>query len=310
VKRYGTWIALGVLCIGSIGTAASCSWNPFEPPTYGEAEHGHAGSGSGGTAGVGPGTGGISGGSLCGNALLEINESCDDGNQTDGDGCGSTCQSEECWACSGGGCQPTSPNTSCNNGAQVCDGKGGCGDCVPADMVCDNCKSCGGSICNQGSDCASNACVTDICRSMSGSLCADPVECDSNHCQGGVCTKCDKSTQCNSFSCDSATGQCMAAIGEPCDSYMPCALGLVCDPIKICKGSEGVYCTGDYQCTSNKCVNNSCITCTANIDCFPQGACSNGACSPVPLPEGAYCINSSDCASSNCTGFPRRCTPP
>ncbi len=41
----------------------------------------------------------VSAGQLCGNAMLDITEDCDDGNNDDGDGCSRTCEIENGWLC-------------------------------------------------------------------------------------------------------------------------------------------------------------------------------------------------------------------
>jgi cysteine-rich repeat protein len=249
---------------------------------------------------------------ICGDNRVDTGESCDDGNQTDGDGCSAMCQVEACWDCSSGECTPLASNTPCN-GAQVCDGRGACGDCVPVEIACDKCMNCAGSTCDEASDCASAACVTGVCRSANGSACADPVECASNSCSGGgmllLCGSCTDASQCKSGSCDSITGQCLAAMGEPCDGSVMCASGLQCSPSNICQGVQGVNCIAHYQCVSNYCSNGACAPCLLGMGCA-SGVCTSGACPPVSIPDGAYCVNSADCASGNCTDFPRRCAPP
>lgn len=277
---------------------------------------GSSGGGGTGSAGAtGSVTGGTGGGTECGDGKVEGSESCDDRNQADGDGCTSTCQVEECWECPNNSCMPLAPtsDTLCNEGTQVCDGKGGCRDCVPIDEICENCKSCAGSPCSKNGDCASMVCVTGICRSATGSTCADAVECASDYCSGGSCALCTDADQCPSGSCNVNTGQCYAAIGEPCEDAMPCGLSLDCTAINICKGTNGVSCEGNHQCVSNRCSNMlaKCNSCDSNTECGGD-ICDkvSGVCGTVTLPNGAYCVNSDDCASSNCTGFPRRCAPP
>jgi cysteine-rich repeat protein len=317
MKSFGVWMALGVLCIGTAGAATSCGhqWDLADGPSWDDVQDstgtngGVGGEGTAGTGGLGGGTGGTSGGEDCGNGRINTGEICDDGNQTDGDGCSSTCQMEACWDCSGAACEPLDANSSCN-GMQVCDGKGKCGDCVPYDTACDNCKNCGGSTCDAVADCASETCVAGICRSATGSTCTDAVECASDFCLVGspsVCAKCENTAQCTSGSCDK--GQCLAAIGEPCDSSLKCAGGLKCI-MNLCKGTTGAKCKGDYQCESNRCVTgvNSCAPCATNQDCA-FGMCKMGACPSDTIPDGEYCIEPGDCASNNCMGFPRRCEP-
>ena len=58
---------------------------------------GAAGSGGAQTMGGAPGSGGVVSG--CGNAALETDEGCDDGNQSDGDGCSHDCKVEDGFIC-------------------------------------------------------------------------------------------------------------------------------------------------------------------------------------------------------------------
>lgn len=249
----------------------------------------------------------------CGDNNVGAGESCDDGNLANSDGCSSTCQVEACWSCSNGKCVPLAPNTPCTMSTKVCDGKGGCGDCVPVESACDKCKNCGGSTCDEAADCASTACVTGICRSANGSACADPVECAFNHCAGAgalaICAGCTDGAQCASGSCDLTTGTCNVATGEPCDASMTCAANLQCSPINLCQGVAGIKCTAGTQCASNFCGLNQCLNCMEGQACTQGSICSSGACRPIDLPNGAYCVNAADCFSKTCAGFPRKCVP-
>lgn len=315
MKSFGVWVALGVLCVGIVGSASCGDWPLLSGPKIEEVQTSSAG--GGGVGGVGTGGAGTAGSSTggggaapgCGDGEIKSSETCDDGNQKNGDGCSSTCQEEECWDCMGVTCTELAPNTPCNNGAQVCDGDGKCGDCVPADVVCNDCKSCAGSPCNKDGDCASMACVTGVCRSANGSTCVESVECASNYCTGGVCAACSANDQCTNGACDMMTGQCSAVAGEPCDASMPCGGGLNCTSINICKWNNGKNCTADYECVSNFCQAGKCASCMINGDCV-SGQCQGGVCSGGTLPEGSYCVDDSGCLSSNCTGFPRKCAPP
>jgi len=324
MKSHGLLVSVGTSFVALSVLLAGCpvpeaeEWPNGEPrPPGGEPIPATGPSGGGGTGGVGgtsSGTGGTGGGVSCGNGNADSGESCDDGNKLEGDGCSSTCQVEACWDCLSVPCMPSSQYTPCNNGTQGCDGNGACSDCVIVDMVCDNCKSCAGSPCLKNGDCASDACITGVCRSATGSACADSVECATDYCDGKVCAECTDSAQCPSGSCNTATGQCYAAVGEPCDAAMPCGLGFDCDSMSICKGTSGVACTGDHECVSNRCAQNGpngkCSDCTTNLNC--GGNLCNLAtksCPATALPKDAYCVNSADCASNNCIGFPRRCAP-
>jgi cysteine-rich repeat protein len=324
MKTFGSWVALGVLCIGTVGAVASCGrgWGILENPTFEDAQENNTGGssgvggrgGTGGTGGTGTAastTGAAGGEAKCGDSMLEMPEGCDDGNESDGDGCSSTCQVEECWKCSNGTCMPLAPNEACNNGAQVCDGKGGCGECVPKEMACDSCKNCGGYECDNVNDCASAACVTGVCRSANGSACSDSVECISDYCFGGKCAECTDGKQCISEICNTNTNRCFAALGEPCDGVVICGVGQ-CTPMNICQNGNGSSCANHYQCVSNRCemiVNGlgTCAPCAGNPDCGGV-KCDSGVCQRL-LPGNFYCVDPNDCASGKCIGFPRRCAP-
>ena len=324
MKSHGLLVSVGISFVALSAIFAGCSLAP-EPEVYpngkprppgGEPMPATGSSGGGGTGGTGGGTGGTGGGASCGDSKADTGESCDDGNKLEGDGCSSTCQVEACWDCSSGACMPIAPNASCNNGTQVCDGKGSCGDCVPvpadADMVCDNCKSCAGSPCIKNGDCASDVCITGVCRSATGSACGDSVECATDYCDGQFCAECTDNAQCPSGSCNTATGQCYAAIGEPCDAALTCGLGLNCTSINICKKANGSQCTHDHECVSNRCATNGtkCSDCTTNLDCDGKECnLATKSCPTATLPNEAYCVKPGNCASNNCTGFPRRCKP-
>ena len=63
--------------------------------------------------------------SLCGNGVLNLpDETCDDGNQTGGDGCSRDCQTETDWICAEPG-QPCASTVICGDGvvagAETCD---------------------------------------------------------------------------------------------------------------------------------------------------------------------------------------------
>jgi len=48
---------------------------------------------------------------LCGNSIIQLGETCDDGNTTNGDGCTSTCQTQSLWTCTGQPSQCTQTQT-------------------------------------------------------------------------------------------------------------------------------------------------------------------------------------------------------
>jgi fibro-slime domain-containing protein len=73
----------------------------------------------------------------CGNGTLDAGEMCDDGNLTNGDGCGATCIIEEGWACPPGqACHKTTCGDSVVEGWEQCDD----GNAVPFDGCTAKCK--------------------------------------------------------------------------------------------------------------------------------------------------------------------------
>ena len=72
----------------------------------------------------------------CGNGLLETAETCDDGNQIDGDGCSSACYIEEGWLC-----QPDDrPSQPHNRTASLCADVNECLDCLANQNSSQSCK--------------------------------------------------------------------------------------------------------------------------------------------------------------------------
>ena len=72
----------------------------------------------------------------CGNGIISGDETCDDGNLVSGDGCSSSCSTENGWVCTG---EPSSCNTVCGNGIisgdETCDD----GNLVSGDGCSDIC---------------------------------------------------------------------------------------------------------------------------------------------------------------------------
>ena len=83
----------------------------------------------------GDGNGGSTAGAVCGNAVVETGEECDDGNLTGGDGCSATCRSEQTDA--DGGPVPQCGDDIVQDGEVCDDGNETGGDGCAADCLSD-----------------------------------------------------------------------------------------------------------------------------------------------------------------------------
>lgn len=92
---------------------------------------------------------------VCGNGLVEGGETCDDQNQTNGDGCSMACTVEPGYSCAGSPsvCVAATCSDGIQNGSETGVDCGG-GNCAP----CAN-----GQGCNAASDCASGICSGGVC---------------------------------------------------------------------------------------------------------------------------------------------------
>lgn len=90
---------------------------------------------------------------FCGNDIVEFGEQCDDGNQTSGDGCSSTCQTEA----------PTPPVTPPPTGGGGGGGGGGYGGTPLGFAICGNAKIEYGESCDDGNTISGDGC-SNICK--------------------------------------------------------------------------------------------------------------------------------------------------
>lgn len=131
----------------------------------------------------------------CGNGLVEADESCDDGNRSDDDGCSSRCQLEAGWTCESTpmsvcvelcGDGVVTPGEECDLGTGNGDPVGGCGlDCRVL-SICGDGKVSAGEQCDNGSmnnDQLYGSCRTD-CRI--GPYCGDAIVNGPEQCDDGV----------------------------------------------------------------------------------------------------------------------------
>jgi cysteine-rich repeat protein len=99
-------------------------------------------------------------GAVCGNGTMDGAEGCDDADLSDGDGCSGTCSVEPGYDCTGAPsvCTPScgSLDSPCSLGIDCCSNVCNAGSCAPP---------CGGlaAVCTTDADCCMSMCVTGYC---------------------------------------------------------------------------------------------------------------------------------------------------
>lgn len=150
-------------------------------------------------------------GSRCGNGVLAVDEECDDGNGSDGDGCSADCQVEPCFACAGdpSTCSPT-PGTPCDDGVfcttgDACDAQGRCTGSGAVGVPCDDGLFCTTSdACDAQGMCTGAAAVGMLCDD--GSVCTTGDACDASAACTGAPLDCDDGLSCTFDHCDTVLG--------------------------------------------------------------------------------------------------------
>ncbi len=208
---------------------------------------------------------GVSGG--CGNRVVELYETCDDGNLIDGDGCSSACLTEYGYTCSasGGGCTKTQVDiTLCGNGV------------LDAGEVCDDANKVDGdgcsSICNieegytcpvVGESCKRNEEPASLCGNKSidaGEACDD-----GNAVSGDGC-----SADCHTIE----SGYICPTVGELC-LLESCGNGVL-DPGEDC--DDGTSNVDGYHFTAGACTTHCTLAHYCGDGIFDEGyeQCDNG----------------------------------
>ena len=239
---------------GTAGGAGGGSGGIFGFGGFGGALSGDAGS-SGGAAGcvVGCTDGGgadVPAANPCGNGILDMGETCDDGNTTPGDGCDGLCQKE--------------PNFECPTPGQFCMSTATCGDGMVA----------GNELCDDGNTVGGDGCSAN-CRVEMGWICptagrackpAPAPPCGNGALEQGE--GCDDGNTKNGDGCSSTchveTGWMCPTVNAPCSLIPYCGDGIKngteqCDDGNVTPGDG---CTGTctlepfYKCPTpgQKCV--------------------------------------------------------
>ena len=204
--------------------------------------------------------------------------------------------------------------------------------CATEDLYCLNNK-CVAKLAD-GEPCAgiNEGCLSGICLSGLGTSycsvatgvadipdeapCTDDAQCTSLICIQNQCSppladgeSCSLGTHCESTFC--AHRKCTSgADGLTCDVDIPCADGLVCINSNCAPLlADGERCQDGTHCESTFCVSGQCTigaegqTCDASVACESGLVCILPKC-VAPLPDGAYCFDTTHCESGTCdTGF-------
>ena len=147
--------------------------------------------------------------------------------------------------------------------------------------------------CTQGSDCFNGVCQAGVCKLALGDACGSDAACGSGRCAGNVCAACATGTDCVSVHCNA--GVCALGGGDPCTANADCA-GQLCDTSHFCVEDGSQACTA-ADCIDHFCNAGSCESCSVASDCPLGSPCNGGSCL---APPGAFCNQSSECASGNC----------
>ena len=204
---------------------------------------------------------------ICGNALVETGELCDDGNQADGDGCSADCKviekGYECPA-KGGACKP--------DGTPIVVDEPVCGDGSIAE----------GEQCDDGNDVGGDGCSAE-CQIETGYECAVAGQsCEKTPVSGESCGngQIDDNEDCddgNTQDGDGCSSTCSIENGWECESqdcHTVCGDGVIVGP-EVCddwNALDGDGCSADCMTIED---GYTCITQDSSSYCVTEG-CGNG----------------------------------
>jgi cysteine-rich repeat protein len=205
----------------------------------------------------------------CGNGTLQIDETCDDGNTIDGDGCSADCQDEACIA---GTAAPGYP-------------------AVP--------------LCDDGNDCTIDSCSNSACSHvLDNSVCDDLIDCTIDGCnEEGACENtpndalCEDNNQCTLNKCSTVTACTFPIHSGSCDDDIACTVNDTCH-LGQCVGTadcpESLSCNLSTGMCSNSTTTTTTTTSTTTTTTSTTTTTTTmppGSTTTTTLPQGGTCGN-------------------
>ena len=248
----------------------------------------------------------------CGDTIVSTGEGCDDGNETNGDGCTSACLAEDGEACDANG--------DCDSGDCDVGGDDVCLACVDDDGGNGTDTGCGGAndFCDE--DVLGNACVEcidDAGGNGQDSGCGvDEPFCVTAGLNGCVeCVdpgQCDDGNECTSDSCGgNACGNVSVAEGTPCMTGV--CDGAAMNPACVECVDDGDCLGADAHCDTDT---NTCEQCVNDADCNDSNVCTTDVCNAntcsntnnvAACNDGDACTENDTCGGGSCAGTALDC---
>jgi cysteine-rich repeat protein len=222
----------------------------------------------------------------CGDAHVDANEECDDGNNIDGDGCSHLCTVEVC------GNHRTDPGEKCDDGNTV-SGDGCSADCKSVE-VCGNgiIDTAVGEVCDDGNTVSGDGCSAD-CKSTE--VCGNGIKdihekCDDGGKPGGCNDDCQGGTGCGDGAIDkdkdgNAIEECDDGNGDSTDDCVACRISRCGDGFKQTTGNRPEICDGSSE-PGSVLTGHPVLTANCNLDCTTS-TCGDKIVNPLFTPPGA-----------------------
>ncbi len=207
-----TWVAVGMVLAGCSSSETEKSASGGSSSGGNPAAEGGAGAGHPADGGAGATRGGAGSGVVCGNGIIEDEETCDDGNQSADDGCNRRCRQQEGFVCEG---EPSVCESVCGDGL------------IRGDEACDDGNTDADDYCS--ADCST---VTGSCGD--GELQAQEACDDGNGVDDDYCSNdCTTAGECGDGTLQS---------NEDCDGTVAGCTDCVADQGYVCSRTEPVVC--------------------------------------------------------------------